>query len=44
METRIFKVLSDMPEVLNDQQIDTMMHYVMVNQTNIKMSHRKFMA
>jgi len=29
---------------LGHQQIDTTMHYAMVNQVNVKMSHRKFIA
>lgn len=36
--------IEQVQKLLGHQQIDTTMHYAMVNQTNVKMSHRKFMA
>lgn len=31
-------------QLLGHQQIDTTMHYAMVNQSNVKNSHRKFIS
>lgn len=36
--------IEQVQKLLGHQQIDTTMHYAMVNQTNVKMSHRKFIA
>lgn len=36
--------IEQVQRLLGHQQIDTTMHYAMVNQTNVKMSHRKFIA
>ena len=36
--------IEQVQKILGHQQIDTTMHYAMVNQSNVKMSHRKYMA
>lgn len=36
--------IEQVQKLLGHQQIDTTMHYAMVNQTNVKMSHRKYIA
>lgn len=36
--------IEQVQRLLGHQQIDTTMHYAMVNQNNVKMSHRKFIA
>lgn len=36
--------IEQVQKLLGHQQIDTTMHYAMVNQVNVKMSHRKFIA
>lgn len=36
--------IEQVQKLLGHQQIDTTMHYAMVNQANVKMSHRKFIA
>lgn len=36
--------IEQVQKLLGHQQIDTTMHYAMVNQVNVKLSHRKFMA
>ena len=36
--------ITTVQKLLGHQQIDTTMHYAMVNQVNVKMSHRKFIA
>lgn len=36
--------IEQVQKLLGHQQIDTTMHYAMVNQINVKMSHRKFIA
>lgn len=36
--------IEQVQKLLGHQQIDTTMHYAMVNQNNVKISHRKFIA
>ena len=36
--------IEQVQKLLGHQQIDTTMHYAMVNQSNVKISHRKFIA
>ena len=36
--------IEQVQKLLGHQQIDTTMHYAMVNQTNVKNSHRKYIA
>ena len=36
--------IEQVQKLLGHQQIDTTMQYAMVNQTNVKMSHRKFIS
>ena len=36
--------IEQVQKLLGHQQIDTTMHYAMVNQSNVKISHRKFMG
>ena len=36
--------IEQVQKLLGHQQIDTTMHYVMVNQSNVKISHRKFIG
>lgn len=36
--------IEQVQKLLGHQQIDTTMHYAMVSQTNVKMSHRKYIA
>ena len=36
--------IEQVQKLLGHQQIDTTMHYAMVNQSNIKISHRKFIG
>lgn len=36
--------IEQVQKLLGHQQIDTTMHYAMVNQANVKISHRKFIA
>ena len=36
--------IEQVQKLLGHQQIDTTMHYAMVNQSNVKMSHRKFIG
>lgn len=36
--------IEQVQKLLGHQQIDTTMHYAMVNQNNVKMSHRKYIA
>ena len=36
--------IEQVQELLGHQQIDTTMKYAMVNQSNVKTSHRKYMA
>jgi integrase/recombinase XerD len=36
--------IEQVQRLLGHQQIDTTMHYAMVNQNNVKISHRKFIA
>ena len=36
--------IEQVQQLLGHQKIDTTMHYAMVNQVNVKMSHRKFIA
>lgn len=36
--------IEQVQKLLGHSQIDTTMHYAIVNQTNVKTSHRKFIA
>ena len=36
--------IEQVQRLLGHQQIDTTMHYAMVNQNNVKISHRKYIA
>lgn len=36
--------IEQVQKLLGHQQIDTTMHYAMVNQSNVKISHRKFIG
>ena len=36
--------IEQVQRLLGHQQIDTTMHYAMVNQNNVKNSHRKYIA
>ena len=36
--------IEQVQQLLGHQQIDTTMHYAMVNQSNVKNSHRKFIS
>lgn len=36
--------IEQVQKLLGHQQIDTTMQYAMVNQSNVKSSHRKYMA
>jgi integrase/recombinase XerD len=36
--------IEQVQKILGHSQIDTTMHYAIVNQSNIKVSHRKFIA
>jgi len=36
--------IEQVQRLLGHQQIDTTMHYAMVNQTNVKISHKKYIS
>lgn len=36
--------IEQVQKLLGHSQIDTTMHYAIVNQTNVKVAHRKFIA
>ena len=44
MGKEIYNIINDMAEVLNASQIDTTLRYAMVNQNNVKLSHRKYIS
>ena len=44
MEEKLVKILNEMADYLNISQIDTTMQYAIVNQNNVKVSHRRYIA